>query len=135
VSTAQRSAPETTPSERAGKLFFKESLMSEKLARLIVHCEEHLANVRKFADETGQRAQLERALENAVWDGLYTHLYADWAPYSFFFVMKESEHKNPDLTTQFFMNGGLIYHGQTPNHGEAQLSICLTPTSGWAMHT
>lgn len=58
------------------------------------------------------------------------YLYNDFAPYSFYFEIKNIEDR--------FMNGGIIYHGKHDNGGDGgatTFSVNLTPTKGWAIHT
>jgi hypothetical protein len=103
-------------------------------APLIVKCPEHLEAVRKFADETNQRQQLEEKLTSLTRylpDGWRVELYTDFAPYSFIWVEIRIEDNYRGML------GGLIYHGQIPNHGGGYptFSVCLTPTSGWSIHT
>ena len=104
-------------------------------AQMIVHCTDHLAAVRTFADETGQRPQLEAQLTRLTeylggeWEIL---LYSDFAPMSFFWVQQHT------ITRQRGLVGGLIYHGQLDGFGSGSaptFSVCLTPTSGWSIHT
>jgi hypothetical protein len=59
--------------------------------------------------------------------GWTVSLYDDFMPYSFFWVEEKDGQRG--------LVGGLIYHGQTPTNGMEQFSICLTPTTGWAIHT
>jgi len=104
-------------------------------AQLIVKCPEHLAAVRTFADVTGQRDQLEAQLTRLteyLRDEWEIQLYSDFAPMSFFWVQQHT------LTQQRGMIGGLIYHGQLDNFGDGRgptFSVCLTPISGWSIHT
>jgi hypothetical protein len=100
--------------------------------KMIIHCEEHLAAVRAFADRTNQREALEEKLNQLLWDNLYTHLYSDGAPMSFYFVMRETDEE----THKFFMNGGLIYHGKLEDNTRPEtLSVTLTPCNSWSIHT
>lgn len=104
----------------------------------------HLEKVRKFADETGQRKQLDEALErlcankegreNVGNQGQKSEveLYPDFAPQSFYWVWRNLE------TGNIIMNGGLIYHGKHDNGGDGgapTFSVSLTPQSGWSIHT
>ena len=107
-------------------------------SRLIVHCDEHLATVRKFADETGQREAFEQKLQDLCFFGnpeIRVHLYSDFAPMSFYWEAIVGEGQ-PTRATRY-MNGGLIYHGEVPNYGGGSptFSVCLTPTAGWSIHT
>lgn len=57
-------------------------------------------------------------------------LMTDFAPWSFAFAMsKENRHWFP---------GGLIFHGSHDGFGSGSaptLSVCVTPTDGWSIHT
>jgi len=102
-----------------------------------------LEKARKFADETGQREDLEIALvrlfsreknENVGNEGQKSEieLYPDFAPYSFEWAWRNLE------TNKIIMNGGLIYHGKHDNGGDGgapTFSVSLTPQSGWCIHT
>ena len=103
-------------------------------AQLVVKCEEHLAAVRAFADSTNQREQFEcqlARLTDCLSDGWTVELYTDFAPYSFFWT-------EYCPTRQRGLIGGLIYHGEHDRGGDGgapSFSVCLTPTSGWSIHT
>ena len=103
-------------------------------AQLIVNCPELLEKVRKFADETNQRAAFEEKLDDLTRykrDGSNVQLYEDFAPFSFYWVLT-----GPDGSR--WMNGGLIYHGELDGYGSGSaptFSVCLTPTNGWSIHT
>jgi hypothetical protein len=103
-------------------------------AKLIVKCPEHLEAVRAFADRTGQRAQFEQCLIDLtayLSDLWMVDLFSDFAPLSFFWSQY-----NP--AGQRGLSGGLIYHGEHDRGGDGgapTFSVCLTPTSGWAIHT
>ena len=102
-----------------------------------------LEKARKFADETGQREEFDKALarlchrevhENVGNGGKPSEirLYGDLAPYSFEWAWIEIE------TERLIMNGGLIYHGKHDNGGDGgapTFSVSLTPQSGWCIHT
>lgn len=66
-----------------------------------------------------------------------THIYPDFAPYSFEFV--RVEYKNGrDYKPEFLSNGGIIFHGKHDNGGDGSaptFSVCLTPCNGWQIHT
>lgn len=65
------------------------------------------------------------------YDGGFTNIYTDCAPYSFGFTRY-----NPDGT--YAMNGGIIFHGKHDNGGDGSspsYSVCLTPCNGWKIHT
>ena len=103
-------------------------------ATLIVKCPEHLAAVRQFADDTGQRNQFEKKLADLtqfIRDDWTVELYTDFAPYSFIWCEFSP-------TRQRGMLGGLIYHGQHDgggNGGAPTFSVNLIPTAGWSIHT
>jgi len=103
-------------------------------AQLVGKCPEHLQAVREFADRTNQRQQFESRLSDLTAylpDGWTVELYTDFAPYSFFWTEFSS-------TGQRGLIGGLIYHGQHDGGGNGSaptFSVCLTPTSGWSIHT
>jgi hypothetical protein len=103
-------------------------------AQLIIKCPEYLEEVRQFADRINQRQQFESRLTDLTAylpDGWTVELYTDFAPYSFFWT-----EFNP--TGKRGLIGGLIFHGQHDgggNGGAPTFSVCLTPTSGWSIHT
>ena len=103
-------------------------------AQLIVKCPEHLDAVLLFADATNQRAQLDAQLNRLfdfLPDGWTVELYSDFAPYSFAWTEFDPTHRR-------CINGGLIYHGSHDgggNGGAPTFSVCLTPTTGWSIHT
>ena len=104
-----------------------------------------LDKVRQFADETGQREDFEQSLKRLTdrecnpnlgngedVNSSEIELYPDWAPQSFYFVWRDK------LSGRVIMNGGLIYHGKHDGFGDGgapTFSVCLTPTSGWSIHT
>lgn len=102
-----------------------------------------LESVREFAEKTGQKAQFEESLERLTCREMNVNvgnggkpsevtLYADFAPYSFYWVWKEKE------SGRMIMNGGLIYHGSHDNGGDGgapTFSVNLTPQKGWSIHT
>ncbi len=103
-------------------------------AQLSVKCQEHLDAVLLFAAATHQRPQLEEQLDRLIDclpDGWSVELYSDFAPYSFAWTEFDPTHRR-------CLNGGLIYHGSHDgggNGGAPSFSVCLTPTSGWSIHT
>lgn len=61
-----------------------------------------------------------------------TVLFSDFAPYSLYFVRKNTK------TGQMYGNGGIIFHGTHDNGGDGSgptFSVNLTPFSGWSIHT
>jgi hypothetical protein len=97
-----------------------------------------LEAARAFADKVGLRPQLETRLS-------YLERYAapkrtrcmlapDPAPYSFSFVMELDRGAG---WTHWF-DGGLLYHAPHDGHGSGSmptLSVTVSPTMGWAVHT
>ena len=62
-------------------------------------------------------------------------LWSDFAPHSFYFVMKL---KNGTGEYVRWFNGGLIFHGAHDRGGDGgapTFSVSLTPASGWRVHT
>ncbi len=58
-------------------------------------------------------------------------LYKDFAPYSFYFVMR-------DQNGEIWFNGGMIFHGQIDGYGSGSaptFSVTLEPCDGWSIHT
>lgn len=104
-----------------------------------------LDEVREFADSIGMREQLEKQLDyldnyacHPEEDAVKTQveLTRDFAPHSFNFVILGR--KTPNDEYRYWFNGGLIFHGSHDGFGSGAaptLSVCLTPTSGWAVHT
>jgi hypothetical protein len=104
-----------------------------------------LEKTRQFARETGQLEQFEEVLKRLTnreksenvgngmdADSSVVELYPDIAPYSFFWVWRNTK------TGNTIMNGGLIYHGKHDNGGDGgspTFSVCLEPTNGWSIHT
>lgn len=77
-----------------------------------------------------------------------TTLFKDFAPHSFEFVIEKQ--KIRPSTTRFdaatgepimeetwerWFNGGLIFFNTGDTGVDKQLSVCLTPTNGWSIHT
>ncbi len=105
----------------------------------------HFDKVMAFAERTGQTAKLQKELDYLAGYACpetdkektttICRLYADFAPASFSFVM-DKKNKNGDYDTWF--NGGLIYHGPHDDFGSGSaptLSVTITPTDGWSVHT
>ena len=96
-----------------------------------------LSEVRAFADEVGLRDQLEKKLQylEEYAPGIICKLYPDFAPNSFFFVLGRETERG---VWNVCLNGGLIFHGLYDRGGDGgapTFSTCMTPTSGWAIHT
>lgn len=101
---------------------------------LVVKNQEHYEKVLAFADSVGKRAQLDDRL--AFLDGYAQGrakciLYADFAPYSFEFVLLDAK------TGAKWFNGGLLYFGPGDDgSGDPQFSVRLdSRESGWEIHT
>lgn len=79
-------------------------------------------------------------------------LYPDFAPLSFSFCMYIKAKEGQGMTVKdhvvrqfpelegyrFWFNGGLIFHGKHDNGGDGgmpTLSVNLTPSNGWSIHT
>ena len=104
---------------------------------------EHFDEVCKFADKVDLRDNLDKSLK-------FLHGYQeppkpcgvtrcelvpDFAPYSFYFVMKR---KGEDGEYRTMFNGGLIFHGPHDGFGSGEfptLSVSLSPSHGWEIHT
>lgn len=81
--------------------------------------------------EGGLLTALER-LEKWNGDDYEVHLYTDFAPYSFYFLVQNKE------TSRTRMNGGVIFHGPHDGYGNGgapTFSVSLTGTKGWSIHT
>ena len=97
---------------------------------LIIENQEHLEKVREFARSIGAEAELQKQLDLLAGFGgdaakVRWHLYADFAPHSFFWRMEHSsiDGWKPGLV------GGLIYSGPgVPSDGSApSFSVSLNP--------
>jgi hypothetical protein len=114
---------------------------------LRVENEHYLAEVRAFADRTGQREQLETQLRYLETFGcergdgsidptlVRVRLYPDYAM-SFQFGM---DRKN-DATGNYecWLQGGLIYHGVHDGYGAGiapSFATTVIRMSGWVIHT
>jgi len=100
----------------------------------------------KFAEETNQKEQFEQkiaslcAWETGAWyrdekGKRETRIFPDFAPYSLYFERYIIDENGKE---RFVGNGGLIYHGKHDGFGSGEgptFSCCLTPTSGWSIHT
>ena len=72
---------------------------------------------------------LERIKENYGPKDVEILLYADWAQMSLgFSVFNEKINRS-------FLSGGIIFHGSIDNKPVQNLSVTLTPSSGWQVHT
>ena len=109
---------------------------------LKIFCDEYLKEVRSIADKIGKRDNLEAKLEYLLRyachenpDDTRCMLYKDFAPLSFEFVMQK---RQEDGSYKNWFNGGCIFHGEIDGFGSGSaptLSVCLTPTDGWSIHT
>lgn len=97
-----------------------------------------LEEARQFADRVGLRVQFETRL--TYLDGYAAPkrtrcvLAPDPAPHSFSFVMELDRGAG---WTRWF-SGGLLYHGPHDGHGSGHLptlSVTVSPTMGWSIHT
>ncbi len=62
-------------------------------------------------------------------------LFEDFAPHSFYFVMKR---RQEDGSYKRWFNGGLIFHGAHDNGGDGgapTFSVSLVPATGWQIHS
>ncbi len=104
--------------------------------------ESELAAARAFADRVGLRDDLEQQLryldeyaEHGDRGRTCCRLYRDGAPYSFGFVMTVRREGGVYRT---WFNGGLLFHGPHDRGGDGgapTFAVCLSPTTGWAIHT
>ncbi len=109
---------------------------------LKIECEEYFAEVKAFAEKTGQMVQLQEKLdyldtyaEHGDRGKTRCRLWKDYAPCSFNLLM---ERRQEDGSYERWWNGGLIYHGQHDGFGSGSaptFSTCVTPTSGWSVHS
>ena len=111
---------------------------------LIVECQEHLDKVKEFASKVGLMDQFQAKLDylsdyanNNGRDITECHLYQDFAPHSFEFVMMRKDANNPNSTFERWFNGGLIYQGpDQPGDGSfPALTVSLDSSDGWHTHT
>jgi hypothetical protein len=68
-------------------------------------------------------------------DNTRVHLGRDFAPYSFSFVI---ERKSAAGDWRCLFEGGLLFHGAHDGGGNGSapaLAVCMTPTTGWSVHT
>src|SRR5436309_7482900 len=89
---------------------------------LIVHCQERLDEVRKFAQEHNLTEKLEESLNylSEYSDGTAEcHLFSDFAPNSFSFSMQ----KNGKV---WFCGGLIFYEGAESGASAPQLSVTLS---------
>lgn len=107
--------------------------------RVVVYDPTHLAATCDFADRTGQRAQLDRCLNDlAAWthEDSYIHLYPDFVPMSFYFEQYPTADPSDRNRATRIMNGGVIYHGSLEDGSRPQtFSVTLIPCSSWSIHT
>lgn len=106
---------------------------------LKTECEEHLAAVRKFADERGLRPELERWLkyldEYAGRHRTRCRLMTDSAPHSFYFIMQRLAADGS--TWHDWFSGGCVYYGRGDSGvGAPQFSVRLGDLEeGWSINT
>lgn len=101
-----------------------------------LHDSDHFIDVLKFASSVGAADKLADKLQylTQYGDGKNTcHVFRDWAPYSFEFVMHHADGSR-------WFNGGLIYSGPgQPLDGSAPaLTVGIGVDSsqhGWSIHT
>lgn len=110
---------------------------------LIDYSNGRLDEIRKFAEETNQVEAFNKKLDQLqLWENWYTdsgycvtRIYSDFAPLSLYFTRIVTP---PNGEEKCVGNGGLIYHGKHDGFGSGEgptFSCCLTPTSGWSIHT
>lgn len=98
----------------------------------------------KFAQDTEQLDSLNQQLEYLAKYSCHDEspdqtrclLFGDWAPYSFTFIMQKRNPKTGEFEYWFY--GRCTYHGPHDNGGDGgapTFSVCLTPTTGWSIHT
>lgn len=111
---------------------------------LMVINQEYFDKVKAFAERIGKLACLQEKLDylanyacsEEAPNNTRCRIYRDFAPGSFEFVMDKWNKTKQDYVPWF--NGGLIYHGPQDGWDGAKgptLSITLTPTDGWSVHT
>src|ERR1700751_1529014 len=111
---------------------------------MIIEDQEHLDKVREFAPSVGAEAELQKQLDFLAGFGgdaakVRCHLYRDFAPHSFFWLV---EHSSLDRWKPRLF-GGLIYSGPgIPSDGSApsfSVSLNTDAASGrkhmWSIHT
>ena len=107
---------------------------------LKIECEEHLQKAREFAAKIGKTESLEKNIKLLdEWGKEFSfpmrcRLMSDFAPHSFYWILEREK----SGVWEFYMNGGLIYHGPHDNGGdggEPTLSVSLQPHHGWSIHT
>lgn len=101
---------------------------------LIDRTEGALSEAREYAESIGMVESLDVNLKTLEQLGkVYGQVFLDkdFAPYSFRFAVRDEKGK-------FVFNGGLVFHGAHDGQGSGQaptFSVCLTPTTGWRLHT
>ncbi len=119
--------------------------------RLEINCGEYFEETESFARESGQLEQFHGRLEYmahghqsdeelALFGGNIADyrvvLFSDFAPHSFAFEMQYKKKEEDEW--EFFMNGGLIYHGSHDGHGSGgapTFSVTMDKADGWRVHT
>ncbi len=115
---------------------------------LVANDEKYLAEVRAFAERTGQLQNLEEKLayldtyacrvQEDLIDRTLTRclLARDHAPYSFDFTMQRQDPATGEY--RYWFNGGCIYHGPHDGFGSGAAptyAVAITPSAGWLIHT
>lgn len=96
-----------------------------------------LESIKAFAARCGKLKQLQEQLDylaNYGQQETRCNLMPDFAPQSLRFVMQ----MKVDGEWRYWFNGGLIFHGSHDHYGSGEfptLSVCVSPTDGWAVHT
>lgn len=109
--------------------------MSKTMSKLIDHTDGKLAEAIAYARKIGDPSlinNLQWKRRRHGWEKQEIHIYTDFEPLSFEFVLKEIG------TEKTFLYGGIIYHGKHDGFGSGRgptYSVCLTPTTGWSTHT
>lgn len=109
---------------------------------LVIENKPYFDEVMEFATKIGLRDQLEdklrfldRYAEHGDRGKTRCRLRKDFAPASFEFVM---ERRNSEGGFEAWFVGGLILHGAHDNKGDGSfptLSVTISPTTGWQIHT
>jgi hypothetical protein len=100
----------------------------------------------QFAEANGLEENLLNVLQNLCWNRpneIVGFVYHDYAPLSLSFSRYGIDQDWPIYETNripsaYIGNGGIIFHGKHDGYGSGAaptFSVCLTPTSGWIIHT
>lgn len=96
---------------------------------------DHARKVFQFAKRTGQTSNLKKNIKTllSIAKNMMCEVYMSYDdPQSFYFLFRRGP------KGKVLMNGGLIYHGSHDGGGDGSaptFSVCLTPTTGWSIHT